>query len=66
MLSIASLPMLLAACGVATSKSCPPLVTYSKQFQSQAADELDALPKGSRLATMIVHYGALRDGCRVK
>lgn len=66
LLSIASLPMLLGGCVRATFKACPPLVTYSKQFQARAADELDALKPGARIGTMIVDYGKLRDACRVK
>lgn len=69
---IASLRMLPLVCVAAISSctatvgGCPPLVTYSKQFQAQAADELDALKPQSKLGTMIVDYSKLRDACRVK
>lgn len=66
MLSIASAAMLLSGCATVTSKSCPPLVTYPKTFQRAAADELEKLPRESRVATMIVDYSKLRDACRVK
>jgi len=41
-------------------------VTYPKTFQRAAADELEKLPRESRVATMIVDYSKLRDACRVK
>lgn len=40
---------------------CPPLVTYDRATQAQAAAELR---KGSPLAGMIADYGTLRDRCR--
>jgi len=41
-------------------------VTYQKSFQRAAADELEKLPRDSRVAIMIVDYSKLRDACRVK
>lgn len=57
--------MLLNGCAEVISR-CPPLTTYSREFQSRAADELDRLPPQSPVATMVVDYGKLRDACRVK
>lgn len=54
----------LAACTQTAGGGCPPLVTYSAEFQRAAAAELRALPRGARLAVMIVDYGKLRDACR--
>lgn len=48
-----------------TSTPCPPLVEYSRDFQNAAADQLEGLPDGSPLVTMIEDYKRLRDGCRV-
>ena len=56
--------MFPGGCGMAIFK-CPPLVTYSKEFQQQAATELDALKASSRLSTMIVDYSKIRDACRM-
>jgi hypothetical protein len=61
---IVAISSALAAC-TQTVSGCPPLVTYPAAFQKDAAAELRALPKGSRLATMTVDYGKLRDACRV-
>ena len=43
---------------------CPPLVDYSKDFQTQTANELVKLPGDNPLSTMIVDYGKLRKACR--
>ena len=53
----------LAGCQTVTS-GCPPLVTYSAEFQREAAGELRTLSAGSRVATMVVDYGKMRDACR--
>lgn len=55
-------PMLLsiAACGTVVSKTCPALVTYDQADMDKVADELDALPSGSVVRTMIADYGATR------
>lgn len=60
---------LLIGCGVVgssctTSTECPPLVTYSKEFQAKAAEQYEALPKGSPVKTMITDYSKTRDACR--
>ncbi len=54
----------LAGCN-AVGGGCPPLVSYSRAQQADAAHELRALPQDSELAAMIVDYGKLRDACRV-
>lgn len=61
----------LAGCATASSDrpvviaTCPPLVSYTKQFQTEAADALDALPPRSPLAAMIDDYSRLRSACRI-
>lgn len=67
---IAILATSLAGCATAGSDrpaavvTCPPLVTYPLAFQRAAADELDALPTGSRVAVLVVDYSRMRDACR--
>lgn len=56
--------MFLASCATESSSVCPQIVTYSRNFQIAAADELDALPKGSALVDMIRDYSQLRDRIR--
>lgn len=66
LLSIALSTTLLAACQTPpfSRTTCPPLVTYSPEFQRRAASELQALPAGSAVGAMIVDYGKARDACR--
>jgi len=48
---------------MADSSACPPLVTYSKEFQQKAAQEL---PKaGENVQVLVNDYGNLRQACRV-
>ena len=65
LLSIATLAIPLSACNKAISDhlQCPPLVTYSREFQTQAAKELDRAP-GSAIAVLVTDYSKLRDACR--
>lgn len=49
----------LPACGAVTFE-CPIPKDYSPDVQSQAADELDALPTNSVIADFIADYGVLR------
>ncbi|MDG3442457.1 hypothetical protein [Nitrospirillum amazonense] len=58
---LVTIPLLLtAACGTAVSDSCPALVQYDRPFMAAAADELAALPPGSKLKIMIQDYGTAR------
>lgn len=54
----------LAACNT-PGGGCPPLVSYSKEQQARAADELRALPWDSQLGRMMIDYGKTRDACRL-
>ena len=56
--------MCLAGCGT-TISSCPPLRSYTPEFQERAAAELAGLPADSALAEMIADYGQLRDRLRL-
>jgi hypothetical protein len=47
--------------GVAT---CPPVVEYSTEFQSRAAEELEMLPDGSAVVEMMADYAVMRDQAR--
>lgn len=43
---------------------CPPVVEYSRAFQSRAAEELELLPEGSAIAQMLADYAVMRDQVR--
>ncbi len=50
-----------AACATAVASSaCSALVPYDQAAMIQAADELQALPVGAEIRTMIADYGATR------
>lgn len=49
-----------AACGTVVSSSCPALVPYDQAAMDKLADELDALPPGAEIRTMMADYGATR------
>lgn len=40
---------------------CPPVVEYSRAFQSRVAEELDLLPEGSAIAEMLSDYAVMRE-----
>jgi hypothetical protein len=44
--------------------ACPPVVQYSRGFQTRAAVELGLLPEGSALAEMLADYAVLREQAR--
>jgi hypothetical protein len=55
------LPLLLAtACTHTPVAVCPAIVNYTAEQQTQAANELDALPAGSILPRFMTDYGVLR------
>lgn len=63
-LSVASIALLLSGCSAATFKTrCPPLVSYSRDFQSRAADALAKAP--AEVAELVADYSKMRDACRV-
>jgi hypothetical protein len=43
---------------------CPPIVDYGAGWQVQAATELQGLPEGSAVATLISDYTVMRDQAR--
>lgn len=43
---------------------CPPVVDYTTADQAQAADEVEVLPEGAVIATMLSDYAVLRDQAR--
>jgi hypothetical protein len=49
-----------AACSHTPVAVCPSIVSYTQGEQTQAADELDALPDGSILPRFMTDYGVLR------
>ena len=71
-LSAALIPLLLIGCVTAASDGqsvvvkiqCPVLVRYDKAIQAKIADELDDLPAGSPLRSLVNDYLKLRDICR--
>jgi len=44
--------------------ACPPVVEYSREFQSRAAAEVALLPEGSAIAEMLADYGVMREQAR--
>lgn len=59
----------LTACATGISEPrvvtvCPPVVEYSREFQSRTAEELRLLPDGSATAEMLADYGVMRDQAR--
>lgn len=55
---------LLAACAQPIVTACPPVPTYSPEFQARLADEIHALPRDSALGVAIVDYKRIRDQLR--
>jgi hypothetical protein len=54
----------LSGCVRPVSEACPQIRTYSPAVQSQAADELDALPADSVLPVFIGDYAVMREALR--
>ena len=59
----AAVMMSLTACGTVIS-NCPTLQAYAPELQAEAAEQLEALPKGSALVVMIGDYGSVRNEIR--
>lgn len=60
---------LLSGCATVGSEPpiatvCPPVVEYSREFQSRAAEEVNSLPHVSAIAEMLSDYAVLRDQTR--
>jgi hypothetical protein len=59
---VASLP---SGCGTASSDgrpgACPPVVEYSRELQTRAAEELALLPEGSAVVEMLSDYTVMRE-----
>lgn len=54
---------LLTACAGASSDPavvCPPVRTYSKEFQNKLADEIEAAPADAAFPIAIQDYGVVR------
>lgn len=45
--------------------ACPPVVEYSREFQTRAAEELVTLLEGSAIAEMLSDYAVMRQQARV-
>jgi hypothetical protein len=41
--------------------ACPPVVEYSREFQTRAAEELERLPAGSAVVEMMSDYAVMRE-----
>jgi len=61
---------LLSACATVSSERvvgvCPPVVEYDAEFQTRAAEEVQALPEGSAIVKMLSDYAVMREqaqGC---
>lgn len=60
---------LLSGCATVGSKRgvasiCPPLVEYSREFQTRAAEDLALLPEWSPVAEMLSDYAVMREQAR--
>ena len=60
----------LSGCAMGSSDGhglgvCPPVVEYSREFQTRAAEELTLLPEGSAIAEMLADYAVMREQARV-
>ncbi len=67
--ALAIVTSLLTACATGTSEPrtatvCPPVVEYTREFQTRAAEELGMLPEGSAVAKILSDYTMLRDQAR--
>ena len=56
----------LSACATGGSEGtpvavCPPVMTYSPEFQARSAEELALLPEGSAIAEMLCDYAVMRE-----
>ena len=59
----------LAACVTApsekrTGRTCPSVVEYSAEFQTQVADELARLPEDSAIVELLSDYASMREQVR--
>ena len=45
--------------------ACPPVVEYSREFQTRAAEELALLPEGSAIVEMLSDYAVMREQAKV-
>jgi hypothetical protein len=59
-----SAALMMTACHTPVVTACPPVPTYSSEFQWQLAEEIHALPPDSALGQAIVDYKRLRDQLR--
>jgi hypothetical protein len=58
---------LLSGCGMGASDRsavCPPIAGYGVEVQERAAAEVQALPEGSAVATLLSNYAVMRDQAR--
>lgn len=65
---LAAVPLIamlwLSACAMGGSDAkahCPPVVQYSGTDQKRAADEIETLPEGAIVVSMLSDYAVLRD-----
>lgn len=59
--------MWLSGCAAASfdpGPVCPPVPEYSAAFQAHAAEEVEALPEGAVLLTMMQDYAVMREQAR--
>ena len=60
---------LLSGCATVGSEevgpvTCLPVVTYTREFQARAADELTLLPERSAIAEMLADHSVMREQAR--
>lgn len=62
LIALATVTTLLSACARVGSdhRACPPVVAYPAEMQARAAAEIEALPPGAVLESMLADYHVLR------
>lgn len=66
LIALATAATLLTGCAGAGSDhgACPPVIGYPITFQARAAAEIEALPPGSAIETMLADYHVMRRQAR--
>ncbi len=61
-----AMPLLTACVGAGSDHAaCPPVVEYPADFQARVAVEVEALPPGAAVETMLADYHVMRRQARV-
>lgn len=66
LIALGTATILLTGCArvVSDHAACPPMVEYPTTFQQRAAAEVEALPPGAAIETMLADYHVMRRQAR--